>query len=437
MKLLKRIAFCLLGILLFVLTIATILEKVNGTEFVNNHIYSSVPSIILWGSTALASLLYMIKRKLHRQWTTFLLHLSFILILVGAFVTWIDGEQGTLQLKLGEKTMSFINKGGEKRTLPFSISLEDFEIIYYKGTRAPMDYVSRITVSAENNSESLEGEISMNKIFSFMNYRFYQSGYDANGQGTVLSVSHDPYGIGITYTGYSILLVSIILFFLNPQSTFRQLMKSYRNNSQGIKKGCSILFLLFISTFPMGSRAMAADHPLPKTLPRETAGRFGDLYILYNDRICPLQTFARDFTIKLYGKPTYHGLTSEQVLTGWLFYYDSWKNEPVIRIKSNEARRLLDIKGQYASVKDFAGSTNEYKLEDAMRQIHLGRQITDWKGIEEANEKFNIISMVCTGALMKIFPYRDAKGNTLQWYAQSDRLPHEWEMSNGPLPARQ
>lgn len=425
MKLLKRIAFCLLGILLFVLTIATILEKVNGTEFVNNHIYSSVPFIILWGSTALASLLYMIKRKLHRQWTTFLLHLSFILILVGAFVTWIDGEQGTLQLKLGEKTMSFINKGGEKRTLPFSISLEDFEIIYYKGTRVPMDYVSRITVSAENNSESLEGEISMNKIFSFMNYRFYQSGYDANGQGTVLSVSHDPYGIGITYTGYSILLVSIILFFLNPQSTFRQLMKSYRNNSQDIKKGCSILFLLFISTFPMGSRAMAADHPLPKTLPRETAGRFGDLYILYNDRICPLQTFARDFTIKLYGKPTYHGLTSEQVLTGWLFYYDSWKNEPVIRIKSNEARRLLDIKGQYASVKDFAGSTNEYKLEDAMRQIHLGRQITDRKGIEEANEKFNIISMVCTGALMKIFPYRDAKGNTLQWYAQSDRLPHE------------
>lgn len=425
MKLLKRIAFCLLGILLFVLTIATILEKVNGTEFVNNHIYSSVPFIILWGSTALASLLYMIKRKLYRQWTTFLLHLSFILILVGAFVTWIDGEQGTLQLKLGEKTMSFINKGGEKRTLPFSISLEDFEIIYYKGTRAPMDYVSRITVSAENNSESLEGEISMNKIFSFMNYRFYQSGYDANGQGTVLSVSHDPYGIGITYTGYSILLVSIILFFLNPQSTFRQLMKSYRNNSQDIKKGCSILFLLFISTFPMGSRAMAADHPLPKTLPRETAGRFGDLYILYNDRICPLQTFARDFTIKLYGKPTYHGLTSEQVLTGWLFYYDSWKNEPVIRIKSNEARRLLDIKGQYASVKDFAGNTNEYKLEDAMRQIHLGRQITDRKGIEEANEKFNIISMVCTGALMKIFPYRDAKGNTLQWYAQSDRLPHE------------
>jgi cytochrome c-type biogenesis protein CcsB len=425
MKLLKRIAFCLLGILLFVLTIATILEKVNGTEFVNNHIYSSVPFIILWGSTALASLLYMIKRKLYRQWTTFLLHLSFILILVGAFVTWIDGEQGILQLKLGEKTMSFINKGGEKRTLPFSISLEDFEIIYYKGTRAPMDYVSRITVSAENNSESLEGEISMNKIFSFMNYRFYQSGYDANGQGTVLSVSHDPYGIGITYTGYSILLVSIILFFLNPQSTFRQLMKSYRNNSQDIKKGCSILFLLFISTFPMGSRAMAADHPLPKTLPRETAGRFGDLYILYNDRICPLQTFARDFTIKLYGKPTYHGLTSEQVLTGWLFYYDSWKNEPVIRIKSNEARRLLDIKGQYASVKDFAGSTNEYKLEDAMRQIHLGRQITDRKGIEEANEKFNIISMVCTGALMKIFPYRDAKGNTLQWYAQSDRLPHE------------
>ena len=52
MKLLKRTAFSLLGILLLILTIATILEKIYGTDFVNEYIYSSVPFVILWGVTA-------------------------------------------------------------------------------------------------------------------------------------------------------------------------------------------------------------------------------------------------------------------------------------------------------------------------------------------------------------------------------------------------
>ena len=96
MKLLKRTAFSLLGILLLILTIATILEKIYGTDFVNEYIYSSVPFVILWGVTAITSLLYIIKSKLHRQPVIFLLHLSLLFILAGAFTTWIYGEQGTM-----------------------------------------------------------------------------------------------------------------------------------------------------------------------------------------------------------------------------------------------------------------------------------------------------------------------------------------------------
>ena len=88
MKLLKRTAFSLLGILLLILTLATILEKIYGTDFVNEYIYSSVPFVILWGVTAITSLLYIIKSKLHRQPVIFLLHLSLLFILAGAFTTW-------------------------------------------------------------------------------------------------------------------------------------------------------------------------------------------------------------------------------------------------------------------------------------------------------------------------------------------------------------
>ena len=420
MKLLKRTAFSLLGILLLILTIATILEKIYGTDFVNEYIYSSVPFVILWGVTAITSLLYIIKSKLHRQPVIFLLHLSLLFILAGAFTTWIYGEQGTMRVRQGEQQTSFTDSKGNSHQLPFSITLNQFEIIYYKGTLAPMDFISHISVADKDCHRQIQGKVSMNHIFSYQHYRFYQSGYSEDNEGSVFSVSHDPYGIGITYAGYTLLLLSTVFFFFSPQSRFRQLLKSPL-----LHRSLTVILLLF--AFSLNSNFLKANSPSPKVLPREVAEHFGDLYILYNNRICPLQTFARDFTIKLYGSSSYKGLTPEEVLTGWLFYYDSWKNEPIIRIKSNEARKLLEIEGNYARLKDYISTINEYKLEKMMNHIRSGEQVTDKRGIEEADEKFNIINLVCTGAMMKIFPCRNIAGKTLEWYSQSDQLPQDMD----------
>lgn len=420
MKLLKRTAFSLLGILLLILTIATILEKIYGTDFVNEYIYSSVPFVILWGVTAITSLLYIIKSKLHRQPVIFLLHLSLLFILAGAFTTWIYGEQGTMRVRQGEQQTSFTDSKGISHQLPFSITLNQFEIIYYKGTLAPMDFISHISVADKDCHRQIQGKVSMNHIFSYQHYRFYQSGYSEDNEGSVFSVSHDPYGIGITYAGYTLLLLSTVFFFFSPQSRFRQLLKSPL-----LHRSLTVILLLF--AFSLNSNFLKANSPSPKVLPREVAEHFGDLYILYNNRICPLQTFARDFTIKLYGSSSYKGLTPEEVLTGWLFYYDSWKNEPIIRIKSNEARKLLEIEGNYARLKDYINTINEYKLEKMMNHIRSGEQVTDKRGIEEADEKFNIINLVCTGAMMKIFPCRNIAGKTLEWYSQSDQLPQDMD----------
>lgn len=420
MKLLKRTAFSLLGILLLILTIATILEKIYGTDFVNEYIYSSVPFVILWGVTAITSLLYIIKSKLHRQPVIFLLHLSLLFILAGAFTTWIYGEQGTMRVRQGEQQTSFTDSKGISHQLPFSITLNQFEIIYYKGTLAPMDFISHISVADKDCHRQIQGKVSMNHIFSYQHYRFYQSGYSEDNEGSVFSVSHDPYGIGITYAGYTLLLLSTVFFFFSPRSRFRQLLKSPL-----LHRSLTVILLLF--AFSLNSNFLKANSPSPKVLPREVAEHFGDLYILYNNRICPLQTFARDFTIKLYGSSSYKGLTPEEVLTGWLFYYDSWKNEPIIRIKSNEARKLLEIEGNYARLKDYISTINEYKLEKMMNHIRSGEQVTDKRGIEEADEKFNIINLVCTGAMMKIFPCRNIAGKTLEWYSQSDQLPQDMD----------
>ena len=283
-----------------------------------------------------------------------------------------------------------------------------------------MDFISHISVADKDCHRQIQGKVSMNHIFSYQHYRFYQSGYSEDNEGSVFSVSHDPYGIGITYAGYTLLLLSTVFFFFSPQSRFRQLLKSPL-----LHRSLTVILLLF--AFSLNSNFLKANSTSPKVLPREVAEHFGDLYILYNNRICPLQTFARDFTVKLYGSSSYKGLTPEEVLTGWLFYYDSWKNEPIIRIKSNEARKLLEIEGNYARLKDYISTINEYKLEKMMNHIRSGEQVTDKRGIEEADEKFNIINLVCTGAMMKIFPCRNIAGKTLEWYSQSDQLPQDMD----------
>ncbi len=111
-----------------------------------------------------------------------------------------------------------------------------------------------------------------------------------------------------------------------------------------------------------------------------------------------MQTLAKDFTVKTLREEPLPGTTPEQVLSGWLFYYDDWKREPMIRIRSAGARRLLEVGGRYARLSDFRNRVNEYRLEGA-----AGRPAG------EADEKFNIIGMVCTGSMLRIFPYTDPR----------------------------
>lgn len=344
--------------------------------------------------------------RVHRQCIIFGIHFSFALILFGALITHVDGKQGVLHLRIGDTNIKeFIKSDNKPESLPFEVSLKDFELKYYAGTNAPMDYISILKITDDN--EVIEGTVSMNKIYTYKNYRFYQSGYD-DEQGTILSVSHDPYGIFVTYTGYCLLLISFVLFAFEENSKFRLLLK------HPLLKRTLVVVLLISSSF---FKTSASD--VPPTLSESVAEEFGNFYVYYNDRICPLQTLAKDFTIKLYGKSSYNGLSAEQVLAGWFFYYDEWKKEPMIKISSDEVRHLLGIEGKYARLVDFVDN-NGYKLDSAFSG---NTYIKSRQDLERANEKFNIVSMLATGSLLKIYPYSAVDGKSAIWYSLADKLP--------------
>lgn len=399
-KLFKYLSLGLFATIIVILMAATIMEKLHGTEYALENIYCAHWMIALWTAATLSAIVYILQRKLHRQPVTLCLHLAFAVILAGAFVTHITGKQGQTHLRIGELTNQYVLPDSTIEKLPFSISLHGFEVTRYAGTQAPMDFVSQIVIY---DDERIEGTVSMNKIFKHKGYRFYQSGYDNDEKGTFLAVSHDPWGIGVTYAGYAMLLVAMLLFFLQPGSRFRA----------ALRKGTAVILLMLTAT-------MANARELPRTIPEDIAKKFCDIHICYNNRICPLQTLAIDFTAKVYGKKSYKGYTAEQVLCGWFFFYDEWKSEPMIKIKGDEVKEALGIDGSYAALTDFT-DRDGYKLETALRE----KDNRTVKNFAAANEKFCIISMLCTGTLLKIFPHTDISTKETAWYSFAETLPAE------------
>lgn len=372
MKFLRPLAFSSMGMIIVLLITATICEKIISTDFAVQYFYTAPWTILLWFTAAISGTAYLITVKMYRQVITCLLHFSFVIILGGAMVTHLWGKNGQVHLRLDAPAQQIMDS-------ELSISLHDFSINYYPGTHAAMDYVSTIQVHDGNPAHSpVTGEVSMNHIFSYKHYRFYQSLYDADGRGTILSVSYDPWGIGITYFGYGLLLFSLLAFFFQQRTHFRSLLR----------KLSLILFLIFPS-------ALFAQ---PKTLQRPVAESFGNLYIYYNDRVCPLSTLANDFCTKLYGKPSYNGYTAEQVLTGWLFYYNDWVHEPMIKIKGDEVKQALGTDSKYVCLRDFIGN-GHYKLDALVKARH--------KNALSADEKFQMISMVAMGTMVQFIPCPD------------------------------
>lgn len=326
----KKIIFTLYILVLISMAVASIVEKSQGTDYVHAHYYGAWWFILMWAVMAALDVFYIIKRKVKRA-STLALHLSFVIILAGALLTHISAKRGMIHLRIGQPTDTYMaasdsqdGMGMQEEKLPFSLCLQNFETKMHDGTQAVADYSSKFTVTDGNDKS--EGQVSMNNIYSHRSYRFYQSSYDEDGQGSVLAVNADPYGIPVTYTGYALLFISLVWMLIDPKGGYRRLLRS-----QLLRKGALLLCLLSSMSYEASAQSSDLSQAV---LPKATAEKLGKLNMLYNDRICPVQTFAIDFCKKIYGARSYQGLTPEQVLTGWIFYGDTWSNEPFIKIKT-------------------------------------------------------------------------------------------------------
>ena len=342
---LKRLIFTLYILLVVCIGFATVVEKYRGTAFVGEHIYGAWWFSALWAVLTVASLAYIMKHHLYKRMAVMLLHLSFVVILVGALVTHLTAQRDTIHLRVGIPY---------HLTSTSQITLKEFRIINYPGTDAPLDYQS---VILHGNEQVL---VSMNKVGNIDNYRLFQQSYDSDGAGVSLGLSYDPYGIAITYFGYLMLLIGIIATLLSRHTQMRSL---YR-------KAITVALLLI-------SVNVYAEEKLP-VIDKDIAHRMGSIQVLYNNRICPLNTVATDFTMKMTGSASWKDYSADEVFFSWMIYYMPWEKELLL----NNPKK---------------------------------------KGAEDRKA---VVEMFYNGQFTKIFPYRI--GHAVNWYSPGGQvLPRE------------
>ncbi len=224
------------AVLLLLLSVAmgaaTFLESGLGTEAALSVIYHSWWFFLLFGLLVANFILLSQKLLLNkrRHWGVLLLHYGFTVILLGAFTTHLWGYEGTLRIRIGQSTNQLVTSDGTLHELPFRLALRDFRLVRYPGSNTPSSYESDLTI--QEGTQTREVSISMNNIARNGNYRIYQSSYDPDEQGTILSINHDPAGNSITYAGYVLLCGGLIGSIAQRGSRFRMLLSRLENRPQ-------------------------------------------------------------------------------------------------------------------------------------------------------------------------------------------------------------
>jgi len=327
-------------------------------------------------------------------------------------------ERSSWQGEAGNVTAR-VSYGAAGRELPFNLKLNDFIVERYPGSNSPAGFKSRVTLSDQLNGREFDYDIYMNHILKYHGYRFYQSSYDNDEMGTVLSVNHDPAGMYTTYAGYGLLFLFIILSLLNRKSFFRTVVPGHWSSNYR-KAAAAVTFILFASLAPaQGQQQLIIE--------KTAADSFGS--VLAQDqkgRTKPLYTVSSDILRKVAKENSLGGLSPMQVFLGCSFDFYHWKNVPMIKVTNGELRQRLNLAGELAAFSEIVnfGETGGYKLASLVDAAYAkpdGQRSKFDKEVIKVDERVNICYMMSRGDFLRIFPLRDG---TDHWGKAEEAVKH-------------
>ena len=333
------------------------------------------------------------------------------------FLTGQKGVEGMPKVfDFGDSQMA-VSYGSKTVEVPFNIQLRDFIMERYPGTDNPSSYASEVTVIDPSQGVNMPFRIYMNNILDYGGYRFFQSSFDQDEAGTYLSVNHDFWGTWISYIGYILLTIGMVMTFFSKNSRFTSLIERLGQNTSA--KSMVLLVMLCISA---GS-GISAQAPVISDVSRDEAAAFGKMLIQdHRGRFKPVNTLSGEVLRKLSKKSALFGLTSDQIFLSMTLSPAKWENVPLIQAGSHpEIQKILGSTENLISYRQFFTDDAQYKLRDQVRHaqtVNPKDQGTFEKAIIKLDEKINIANMIFSGRLLKMFPIPNDPANT--WVSPAD-----------------
>ncbi|MCF6353202.1 MAG: cytochrome c biogenesis protein CcsA [Cyclobacteriaceae bacterium] len=322
-------------------------------------------------------------------------------------------ESEPVFVEIGGVNMS-LSYGAKIIEVPFTVTLKDFQLDRYPGSMSPSSYASEVVVTDGN--ESYPFRIYMNHILDHGGYRFFQSSYDQDELGTVLSVNKDRPGTIITYIGYTLLFFGLIAIIFSNKTRFRFLSSQIDRVHKKRQKLVAMLMGCLLISSPLFAMQVPE---VPLLNQAEAFGRL--IYQTNAGRMTPINSLASDLLRKVYKSSTLEGYTPEQVMLGMMSNAHEWQNVPMILVKDEAVESLLGINSKYASYNDFFNDKGAYKLIEVVNAAYAKKpamQSTFDKALMKVDERVNIAYMVYQGMLLKVFPVPNDLGN--HWVSPLD-----------------
>ena len=345
--------------------------------------------------------------------------------------TIIFGRAGTTgkeyPVQLGDMRVT-ASYGSKLITLPFALKLIDFQLDRYPGSMSPSSYASEVVLIDQEQGVNMPFRIFMNNILDHRGFRFFQSSYDKDEKGTILSVNNDP-GTPITYIGYLMLTIGIFGSLFMANGRFKQLMKKAESASHAKEALASVLIAMFILFAPS---AKAEVNPVVKAVTafdKAHAEQFGRLNIQdRSGRMKPLDTLSTEIMHKINRSSSVLGLTANQIVLGMMMRPDSWREIKLIRTSHKKVNELIgvdekDKTAAFSQFFEFPDDIAGYKLakyvEEAARKAPAKQDKFD-KAVLKVDERVNVTYMVYTGDLISMWPKHNDANN--KWFATIEAM---------------
>jgi cytochrome c-type biogenesis protein CcsB len=326
--------------------------------------------------------------------------------------------------------------GSTKIQLPFSIACRDFQLDRYPGSDAASSFASEVTVLDPKNNVKKDHRIFMNNVIDYGGFRFFQSAYDPDEKGTRLSVNHDSLGTNVTYIGYLLMALGMIMSLFVKTGRFAEVRDKIAKIRA--RKEALILFAMLSfgamaqdghvhndsipheheSTVQEEPKTQIKQAPVPaQYITEEHSELLSSLAVQdFRGRIIPFHTLCDQLLRKLSRKNTFEGNDAVTTILSMHMYPEHWMSQNIIYVPTN-LLEPLGIKDNYANYLDLSDGEGGFKLMKeyniAFQKLESKRNEFDKKLIKVV-EKFQIMNQIFMWAYMKIVPMKSDPNNT--WF---------------------